>query len=274
MVRSKIGIVRVGVHPVMTILSKFENTQQQLFQHRIYQNVTTLEELKVFMESHVFAVWDFMSLLKRLQGQLAPVRLPWMPPQNREAVRFINEIVLCEESDHDYVGKPASHLDMYVDAMEEIGADTSVFLSFLDLLGQGDWEECLAQPGIPPFVQEFVMKNIRLSMDGAVEEVAANFLYGREDPIPVMFGRLLANLGVQETEAPRMFHYLNRHIEVDGGEHGPAATSLLNSLVQDDPHKQKVAEQAALHAVRDRICFWDGLLAEIVKMKETGQACR
>jgi len=61
---------------------------------------------------------------------------------------------------------------------------------------------------------------------------------------------------------------------VDGGEHGPAATSLLQSLVQDDPHKQKVAEQAALHSVRDRICFWDGLLAEIVKKKETGQACR
>ena len=250
-----------------------DEAQTQLFGHRIFESVQTLEELKTFMQWHVFAVWDFMSLLKRMQSHFAPNSLPWVPSENRAAVRFINEIVLCEESDMDYDGNPASHLDMYLDAMKEIGADRRAFVSVLRDLKSVGLVDGLYKADAPAFVGEFVTHNVRLAQEGSIEVVAANFLYGREDSIPVMFERLLANLGVGEKEAPRMFHYLARHIEVDSGAHGPAAASLLDHLIQGKPEKQKMANRAALQSIYARIAFWDGLMVEILKIKDGNLAC-
>jgi hypothetical protein len=124
--------------------------------------------LKTFMQWHVFAVWDFMSLLKRMQSHFAPNSLPWVPSENRSAVRFINEIVLCEESDMDYDGNPASHLDMYLDAMKEIGADRRAFVSVLRDLKSVGLVEGLYKADAPAFVGEFVTHNVRLAQEGSI----------------------------------------------------------------------------------------------------------
>ena len=55
--------------------------------HSLWSVITTPEALRVFMEHHVYCVWDFMSLLKSLQRQLTSIAIPWQPrgrPQPRQ----------------------------------------------------------------------------------------------------------------------------------------------------------------------------------------------
>ncbi|MEY5131442.1 MAG: hypothetical protein RL734_1509, partial [Bacteroidota bacterium] len=91
-----------------------ESLREQLINHDLYTSMKTGDDLRRFMETHVFAVWDFMSLLKALQKNLTCVDLPWMPKGDPEIRQLINEIVLGEESDIDEDGVIMSHFEMYL----------------------------------------------------------------------------------------------------------------------------------------------------------------
>lgn len=243
-----------------------EVLMKKLLDHDIYEQVTSISELQCFMQTHVFAVWDFMSLVKRLQSEMTTMSLPWIPPANRGAARLINDIVLCEESDFDIAGNPASHLEIYLDAMDEIGAKTARFRQFIDSINlDKNLEKALKGAQVPMYVSKFVTNNIELACSGHIEEVASNFLYGREDSIPCMFSKLMEKWNIQESDAPKMFYYLNRHIEVDTGEHGPAAKKILESIINCDESARKRAINSAKSAIEARIFLWDGLKKEILQ---------
>jgi len=236
----------------------------ELLEHPLYREVRGLPELRVFMESHAFAVWDFMSLLKRLQADLCPARVPWQPPPDVSAARFVNEIVLAEESDLDTDGEPAGHLDMYLSAMDEVGADTSGFRAFLAKLAMGrSVEEGLNAIRARTPVRQFVASTLAVAREGSTVEVAAAFLYGREDPIPAMFRRLLGTLAEEGIAARRFTYYLERHVELDGDSHGPLGQELLERLIGGDERRARAVDRAARRAVLARIGFWDGLRAEV-----------
>lgn len=248
--RSRFAALRAELEPDLA----------SLLAHPIYASVCGLAELRRFMEAHAFAVWDFMTLLKALQRRLTCTALPWTMPAHRRAARFINEIVLAEESDEVAPGHFVSHFELYLDAMAEVGAERSALRAVHAAVARGESVElALASAQVAPCVQRFVLRTMRLASDASDVELAAEFLFGREDPIPAMFDSLLAGLDAS-VDARSFRLYLARHVQVDGEQHGPAAAAMLSALCGHDEQAWRSAARAARAAIAARLALWDGVL--------------
>ncbi len=231
----------------------------QLVNHPIHKALKDINALRTFMEYHVFAVWDFMSLLKGLQTRLTSLEIPWRPsPFKSDIVRLINEIVLCEESDLNNQGHSLSHFELYLKAMEEVGANTSPILDFLNTPSQGD---------LPPSVQSFISYHLNLAINGTVEEIAASFFFGREKLLPELFSNMTKTLKTAKLNCPTLIYYFERHIELDGDKHGPLAEKCLHQICQNDRDKTERANKAAIQSLQLRQALWDQAWFEIQKLR-------
>jgi hypothetical protein len=238
--------------------------REKLLQHEVYGLIDNIERLRLFMEHHVFAVWDFMSLLKRLQRDFTCVTLPWMPTRDAELAKLVNEIVLTEESDRGPTQAASSHLEIYLSAMEEVGADRTSFRTFCGRLRAGDTvTRALATARPPAYVRRFVSRTIGLALNGHTIEVLADFLYGREDIIPHMFEQLLVFWGNPTADVPAFKFYLERHVELDAGDHGPKAQRMLERLIGSDVALYNMANRAARAGICSRIQLWDGIVSSL-----------
>ena len=243
---------------------QLESIRGKLLCHPIYWELDSSEKVKVFMKHHVFAVWDFMSLLKRLQQSVTTVSVPWFPYEKPLFSRLINEIVVAEESDIDGREGFLSHFELYLEAMDECGADSTLIKEFMQALKSGeDYIGILRKRNAPDSVIDFVSFNLNLAKNGELYEVAAAFFYGREGLIPEMFKPLVQSLLETGVSGERLVFYLNRHIEVDEEHHGPLAKQLLLELCKDDPEKLKKAIEIGEKCFEIRSRLWDGVLAEI-----------
>jgi hypothetical protein len=247
----------------LTTLAEFDAARAKLIDHPLYSRITTEDRLRIFMKHHVFAVWDFFTLLKRLQTEVTTVTLPWRPRGRADHGRFIMEIVLAEETDEDLDGGYTSHFELYRRAMNEIGADTTPIDGFLTSLDSGlTPTAALKDAKIPASVREFVSHTLEVALNGAPHEVASSFCHGRENLLPDVFTAVRANVDDVLANAPVFRHYLDRHIALDHNEHGPLALRLLASLCDGDPVREAEAEAVSVAAIRARTGLWDGVLAE------------
>lgn len=234
-----------------------------LADHPLYRGIRTAKELRMFCERHVFCVWDFMSLLKSLQQDVTCISLPWVPVRDPEAARLINEIVLGEESDEMGPGRHVSHFQWYLEAMEEIGADVGPVQRFVKRLRNGTpTDVALADPGIPDESREFTRTTLSF-LEMPLHVRAAVFFYGREDLIPRMFLPMLHGLAREGLSCELLLGYLQRHIDVDGGHHGPLAEQLLERLFENDSRRASDAQRAAIVALAARRQLWDATYATI-----------
>ena len=232
-----------------------------LVNHPLYNKIDSIDAIQRFMETHVFAVWDFMSLLKRLQLELTCASIPWIPVGNPITRRLINEIVFGEESDVDQNGHAVSHFELYLKAMEDIGADTRAITSFIKQLKQGEsWENALESSGASQSAVKFVRNTMACVEHAPVHVVAGVFTYGREDLIPDMFISIVRELSEKgHSGAQTLVYYLERHIEIDGDEHGPMALQMIEELCEGDSTKKQESIQAAKKALESRIELWGAI---------------
>jgi hypothetical protein len=215
------------------------------------------------MEHHVVCVWDFMCLLKSLQSGLTNTDWPWTPPERQDAARLVNEIVLGEESDEIAPGVFRSHFEWYLEAMDEVGADRGPIDRLIRGLRRGTpWQKVLDESGLPLAARGFVETTLRFAA-GPLHVRAAAFFHGREALIPMMFVTLVQRLRGDGQPCETLNAYLERHVEVDGGEHGPMAERLLESLVAGDRGLAAEAEQAALTSLRARYRLWSAVQRQI-----------
>src|SRR5260370_27167557 len=131
-------------------LKVVEPYKQALATHQMYSAISSLDHVRIFMETHVFAVWDFMCLLKALQRALTCTKTPWIPRGDAATRRLINEIVLSEESDLLSDGTYASHFELYLTAMEEAGAETLSLPTFIQKFEAGEFVQVALQDAKAP----------------------------------------------------------------------------------------------------------------------------
>jgi len=254
--------------------------QNVLMSHPLYYSISNQEETKLFMQNHIFAVWDFMSLLKTLQNFFTCTTIPWIPKPNAKLAHFLNEIVLGEECDDLGSGDAntaISHYELYVSAMKEIGAETAPIEYFIGKLQKGmKWRDALKKTedsyknlSLSPFTFEFVNKTITLCETSEAHSVASAFLFGREDPIPIMFTNILDNLEKKQLNCSNLKKYLARHIEIDGRTHSILAEKLIIEACSDNEKKWKDVEEVAIASIKNRVKLWDGILEELNKKLHT-----
>jgi hypothetical protein len=249
------------------INQKIQAQKAQLLHHSLYEKVKTIEDLQQFLEGHVYAVWDFMSLLKALQSKLTCTTTPWFASANPETRYLINEIVLAEESDLTLDGKRLSHFEMYVDAMKACGAQTLELEAFLEnVVNTKNVFIAIKQSGLHSNIKDFLDFTFRVIEEGKTHKIAAAFTFGREDLIPSMFTEILKNFqqNFPETDLSKLIYYFERHIELDADEHGPMAMQMITELCQDDAQKWKEVEEVSVTALEKRIGLWDAIEEKIV----------
>lgn len=239
--------------------------RQQLLKHPVYQLLMDQTALQVFMEHHVFAVWDFMCLLKRLQQQLTCTKVIWTEPANLSAARMINEIVVAEETDATPNGSYASHFQLYLGAMQQVGADTKTILHLEDLLKQQvPYQQALLLAKVPKAAIQFVRETLDICHTSDTVVVASYFLFGRENLIPDLFLQVVQSLAISENiNTQGLMYYLNRHIELDAQEHGPASEKLIMTLCDNSHTAWQQAQKAAISALQARLRLWNSIAASI-----------
>lgn len=239
--------------------------REALLTHSLYSKLNTIEAIQTFMTFHAFAVWDFMSLVKALQQKLTCTTLPWVPAGSASSRRLINEIVWGEESDIDALGNPISHYELYLKAMEEIGADITPITTLVSAIQRGTpWQEAIDNVNLPEEIKTFVHFSLKTATEAPAHVVGGVFTYGREDLIPDLFIALVRGLASQQKgSVDTLLYYLERHIELDGDEHGPMALQMMDELCENSAKKWDEATVYAKQALEHRIRLWDFIAQQV-----------
>jgi len=252
---------------ISQLQSKTASLSEAIVHHPAYNAINNLQDVRMFMEHHIYAVWDFMSLLKALQRELTCTNIPWMPVGDGNLRYLINEIVTGEESDRSYESEDAhkSHFELYLEAMQQCGASTQGIDQLFALLKEGKTvEEATQLAAIPEAAKQFLNFTFEVIATGKPHIIAAVFTFGREDLIPNMFHTIVNDINNRFPNQVEIFkYYLDRHIEVDGDHHSHLALQMVEALCGNDDAKWNEAQVYVERALKSRIALWDGVLATI-----------
>jgi len=263
------------MHPaIQKIQEQLAPLRQQIIQHKVYSAIQDLNDLQIFMQYHVFAVWDFMSLLKALQNNLTCVTVPWFPKGSATTRYLINEIVVGEECDIDSKGIRKSHFELYLEAMQQSGASTQSIRTFTNVLQTtGNFQTAYTQAQVPQSIQNFVDYTFKIIGSGKDYLQSAVFTFGREDLIPQMFLSMVNDIDKKLPNSIAIFkYYLERHIAIDGDHHSHLAQAMTIELCNDHPDRWAEVAQACQTALQMRLQLWDGAYEQIQQQKTVTQS--
>tara|TARA_S200000501_G_scaffold93489_1_gene86827 strand:- start:29309 stop:30103 length:795 start_codon:yes stop_codon:yes gene_type:complete len=254
---------------ILEILDSTQSEREILNNHPLYLEIKNLDDVKIFMENHVFAVWDFMSIIKSLQKQLTCVETPWIPKSGSISSRLINQIVLDEETDLDPSGNYTSHFQLYLLGMAEAGANTAPINAFISQLGEGNSIDSSLDPDYVPLPAFKFVKHTFSKIVNAPDHILASaFTFGREEVIPDIFTSIIENISkTNKTSFKSFLYYLNRHINLDGETHVTMAYKMMKEVCGNDKSKWSESIQISKEMLTARSQFWDGIYDLILKNK-------
>lgn len=222
--------------------------REEIIWHQFFRAMNSQKHLRVFMEYHVFQVWDFMILLKSIQFWINSIYTQWwenfscwFPKVPWKFSRLINEICLDEESDTEL--SDFSHFEFYLKAMEQSGADMYFIeksLSYVREIKNIDqnleWFNFFPCASVKEhffFMRE--VSNIISDPDHLLYKPLASFCIGREGLIPDFFTSIIREISAHSKINNNYFiQYLERHIELDWDEHSEKWYELLGYFLEDE----------------------------------------
>ena len=256
------------------IEGKIKSHRDKLLNHRLYSNIERIEDLQIFTENHIYAVWDFMSLLKALQIKLTCTKTPWVPNNNSQTAYLINEIVLAEETDVNQLGERKSHYELYIDAMIDIGAKIEFpTKNISEIASSKNVFASIDNLELHKNIKEFLRFTFSVIEEGKPHKIAAIFTFGRENLIPNMFNEILREFekNIKDKDISKLIYYFERHIELDEDEHGPMALEMVSMLAENDQKKWDEIEKISIEALEKRILLWDAINDQLEKKSWSGE---
>ena len=256
------------------IEGKIKSHRDKLLNHRLYSNIERIEDLQIFTENHIYAVWDFMSLLKALQIKLTCTKTPWVPNNNSQTAYLINEIVLAEETDVNQLGERKSHYELYLDAMIDIGAKIEFPTKNInEIASSKNVFASIDNLELHKNIKEFLRFTFSVIEEGKPHKIAAIFTFGRENLIPNMFNEILREFekNIKDKDISKLIYYFERHIELDEDEHGPMALEMVSMLAENDQKKWDEIEKISIEALEKRILLWDAINDQLEKKSWSGE---
>ena len=256
------------------IEAKIKSLRDKLLNHRLYSNIERIEDLQIFTENHIYAVWDFMSLLKALQIKLTCTKTPWVPNNNSQTAYLINEIVLAEETDVNQIGERKSHYELYIDAMIDIGAKIEFPTKNInEIASSKNVFASIDNLELHKNIKEFLRFTFSVIEEGKPHKIAAIFTFGRENLIPNMFNEILREFekNIKDKDISKLIYYFERHIELDEDEHGPMALEMVSMLAENDQKKWDEIEKISIEALEKRILLWDAINDQLEKKSWSGE---
>ena len=256
------------------IEGKIKSHRDKLLNHRLYSNIERIEDLQIFTENHIYAVWDFMSLLKALQIKLTCTKTPWVPNNNSQTAYLINEIVLAEETDVNQLGERKSHYELYIDAMIDIGAKIEFPTKNInEIASSKNVFASIDNLVLHKNIKEFLRFTFSVIEEGKPHKIAAIFTFGRENLIPNMFNEILREFekNIKDKDISKLIYYFERHIELDEDEHGPMALEMVSMLAENDQKKWDEIEKISIEALEKRILLWDAINDQLEKKSWSGE---
>lgn len=232
------------------LITKIEAKIKQLSQHPVYNELTSRTKIKCFILYHIFAVWDFVKLLKPLQKQF--LAYP------RKSKRFIDQMIFAQTSDLYSYDQQNEDFALYLRAIAEMEIDPDLFLWYFQ---EAPNNLDLLKPGIKKLV-EF---NLAIAKSGLLAEITAVFFYGREKLNSRLFASAIKILKQEKKECSILTGYSARLLQENNFQFELLSLELLNYICQDEAELVR-ALQAGLEALDLKEQLWNEALAEMLEI--------
>ncbi len=230
--------------------------------HRLYDCIGDRTSLRLFLERHIICVWSYQALLKSLHRDLVLLSQPVQSEPFKEAMYLISEIVLDELVEAQADGSFHSHLELYLDAMADLGCDTQRVSQFFEQLERKmPVKRALQMAGFSGEAQVYGLATIK-HLHAATHMKAAALFYEGEPFIPDSFLQRLDELA-SKYPVERLIDYFERHIEGLKKPGFSAAGRLVEILCQDNQILHEDAESVAQAVMKQRVDLWDAMANQL-----------
>jgi hypothetical protein len=251
--------------PLSNLTTTLQPWVDAVMRHPVFPLITTVPRLLCFAKIHVYAVWDFACLLRALQHSLVDSNFLWTPPANPLACRLINNLLAEEETDALPDGRYLSHFQLYLEAMQQCGADTRPIQQFiLGIKQQMSLPRLLELPTLPKPAKIFIADTFKI-ITQSNHTMAASLAFARGNITSGMFTKLLKHIPVKKNAKvlQGFVQYFQRHIDLDSSKHNQQSQQLLAELCGTNATKWQQAQEAAQFSLDSRLRLLDGIYAAV-----------